>query len=136
MTNLTEYKYKNIDYSSLIKARNTLNEIIENGKNTAEKMGAVQAFEICYELAWKTMKKILEVEGLEFNSPRSVFRESARVGIIKDPIKWFVYLEKRNITVHAYEASILDDLFFNTSRDFLVDLDKLILNIETKKRYA
>jgi uncharacterized protein YdcH (DUF465 family) len=51
MTKLIEFKYKDIDFSSLVKARNTLDDIIRNGKNTAEKMGAVQAFEICYELA-------------------------------------------------------------------------------------
>jgi len=136
---MSNYKYKNIDYYSLIRARNTLSDIIENGKkiaNIAEKMGAVQAFEICYELSWKLMKKILATEGLEVNSPRSVFRESAKSGLIDDPGRWFIYLEKRNITVHAYEASILDDLFFNTSREFLIDLDKFILNLENKNQDA
>jgi hypothetical protein len=51
MANTSEYRYKNIDYSSLVRARNTLSDIIDSGKNTAEKMGAVQAFEICYELS-------------------------------------------------------------------------------------
>jgi hypothetical protein len=72
----------------------------------------------------------LESEGLELNSPRGVFRESAKLRLLDDPERWFIYLEKRNITVHAYEASILDDLFFNTSRDFLVDLDKFISKIK------
>jgi hypothetical protein len=31
------------------------------------------------------MKKILESEGLELNSPRGVFRESAKLRLLDDP---------------------------------------------------
>jgi hypothetical protein len=46
-----KYLYGTIDYSSLIKARNTLNRILQTSQNEAEKMGVVKAFEICYELS-------------------------------------------------------------------------------------
>jgi len=45
------YLYGEVDYTSLVQARETLNLILHIAQNEAEKMGTVQAFEICYELA-------------------------------------------------------------------------------------
>lgn len=93
-------------------------------------MGAVKAFEICYELSWKTMKRILEFRGLEVGAVRDVFREATRLKLLDDAEKWFSYIIKRNITVHAYRKEILDDLFANTAREFLTDLDYLLTQLE------
>jgi len=125
-----QYFYGDIDYTSLIKARNTLQRIIQTSQNEAEKMGVVKAFEICYELSWKIMKKILEFRGVEIGATRDVFREAARLKLLDDAEKWFAYIKKRNITVHAYQPEILDDLFANTAREFLTDLDYLLAQLE------
>ena len=127
------YLYGNIDYTSLlIKARNFLAEITQNAKNDYEKTGVVKAFEFCYELSWRLMKKIAKFHGIEVDNARDVFREANKLKIIKDAESWFAYLEKRNITVHTYRKEILDDLFFNTARDFLTDLDYLLAQLEKK----
>jgi len=125
-----QYLYGNIDYTSLIKARDTLSRVLQTSQNEAEKMGVVKAFEICYELSWKIMKKILEFRGLEVGAARDVFREAARLKLLDDAEKWFAYIIKRNITVHAYRKEILDDLFVNTAREFLADLDYLLTQLE------
>lgn len=72
-------------------------------------------------------------KGIDVNSPRDAFRESLRVGIIEDAEKWISYLIKRNITVHCYDKEILDDLFFNTAKEFLIDLNILISTLEEKE---
>jgi hypothetical protein len=46
-----QYFYGTVDYSSLVKVRNTLDRILQTSQNEAEKMGVVKAFEICYELS-------------------------------------------------------------------------------------
>jgi len=46
-----QYLYGEVDYTSLVKARNFLAEILQNARNDYEKTGAVQAFEFCYELS-------------------------------------------------------------------------------------
>jgi hypothetical protein len=51
MSEEKRYLYGNIDYTSLIKARNTLERILTNAKTEGEKMGTIQAFEFSYELA-------------------------------------------------------------------------------------
>lgn len=93
-------------------------------------MGAVQAFEICYELSWRIMKKILRFRGVEVGAARDAFREAARLKLLNDAEQWFAYLKKRNITVHAYRKEILDDLFANTAKKFLQDLDYLLVQLE------
>jgi len=125
-----QYFYGDVNYTSLIKARNTLSRILLTSQNEAEKMGVVKAFEICYELSWKIMKKILEFRGVEIGAARDVFREAARLKLLDDAEKWFSYITKRNITVHAYRKEILDDLFANTAREFLTDLDYLLVQLE------
>ena len=106
-----KYLYGTIDYTSLIKARNFLAEILQNAKNDYEKTGVVKAFEFCYELSWKIMKKVLKFGGIDVETPRDTFREAAKLNLIADAEIWFSYLEKRNITVHTYQKEILDDLF-------------------------
>jgi hypothetical protein len=46
-----KYFYGTVDYSSLVKVRNTLSRILQTSQNEAEKMGVVKAFEIGYELS-------------------------------------------------------------------------------------
>ena len=125
-----KYLYGPVDYTSLIKARDTLHRILHSAQNEAEKMGVVKAFEIAYELSWKTMKKILEFRGVEVGAARDVFREAARLKLLNDAENWLAYVTKRNVTVHAYQPEILDDLFSNTSREFLQDLDTLLTQIK------
>lgn len=125
-----QYFYGKVDYNSLVKARDILNRLLQTSQNEAEKMGVVKAFEICYELSRKIMKRILEFRGVEAETARDVFREAARLKLLTDAESWFSYIKKRNITFHAYQQEILDDLFANTAQEFLKDLDYLLKQIE------
>ena len=44
--------------------------------NDLELAGLIQTFEFSFELAWKTLKDLLEFEGYDATSPRSVIRTS------------------------------------------------------------
>jgi nucleotidyltransferase substrate binding protein (TIGR01987 family) len=68
-----------------------------------KKTGLIQGFEFCYERCWKTIKKLLEKDGKQPLSTKDIFRMAAAAGFIKDPEPWFVFLDKRNLTSHAYE---------------------------------
>jgi len=125
-----QYLYGEVDYTSLVQTRDTLARIFKSAHNEAEKMGTVQAFEICYELSWRILKKVLQFRGVEVGAARDIFREAARLKLLNDAEQWFAYLKKRNITVHAYRKEILDDLFANTAKEFLKDLDYLLVQLE------
>jgi nucleotidyltransferase substrate binding protein (TIGR01987 family) len=69
----------------------------------------IQRFEFTFELAWKMLKRRLEidlpnaaeVDGMTY---RTLIRVGAEQGLIGDVAAWFVYRDKRNITSHTYDA--------------------------------
>jgi nucleotidyltransferase substrate binding protein (TIGR01987 family) len=94
-----------------------------------DKAGAVQAFEICYELAWKTMERFLNEKGVEVNSPKDTFRLAAKEKMIADPEIWFEFQKYRNLTVHTYYADTVERILsiFDT---FSAELHHLIKNFQ------
>ena len=97
---------KNLD--KLEKAQATFERFRVDMKTDRDQAGAVQAFEFCYELAWKVMKAALEDRGLQTESPKDTFRKAALENIVQDPEIWFFFQKIRNITVHTYEQANLD----------------------------
>ena len=87
----------------LIKAFKKFEAFRVNDKTEQERAGTIQAFEYCYELSWKVMKRLLFERGRIANSPREVFRMAALEGFITDPTLWFEFIKKRNLTTHTYQ---------------------------------
>lgn len=76
----------------------------------------IQRFEFTFELAWKMLKRRLELDlpnptELDGMSYRTLFRVGAEQGLIDDVPAWFVYREKRNITSHTYDAAKAAEVF-------------------------
>jgi len=120
-----------IDLQPLLKTKKLLEKVVKEGTSSElEEMGGVQAFEMAYELSWKTCQKILKTKGVEVYSPKETFRKAAAEGLIREFEVWGEkYLETRNLTVHSYEADILADVW-KVLPDFLTDLDYLISKIQ------
>ncbi len=121
----------NINITSLVKAFQTFKQGFALVKTELERDGAIQRFEFTFELSWKTMKRILSFKGIEVNSPRDVFREAAKQKLIDDPVIWFDFLNKRNLTVHTYNQDCADEIFRSLSAfeqkvdEFIVIIRKL-----------
>ena len=113
----------------LKRAQSLFEQFRKNMLTERDKAGAVQAFEFCYELCWKTIKKLLESEGLEVATPKDAFRKAATAKLIQDPELWFDFQKKRNLTVHTYEEETLEEVLtiFDT---FSVQLQELITQLE------
>ena len=118
-----------IDIQQLISTRNFLHEALHEAESKLEIAGTIQAFEVCYELAWKTLQKVLNLRGIEVFSPRETFRLAAREGLISNLKSWFDYVKKRNLTVHSYEDEIMAEVYPVLPK-FLKDLNLLIKNLE------
>jgi nucleotidyltransferase substrate binding protein (TIGR01987 family) len=75
---------------------------------------AVQRFEFTYEMAWKTLKRLLDFLGIDAKYPRAVFQEAYAAGLIKDEAVWLDMIEQRNLAAHIYDEyeilPILDKL--------------------------
>lgn len=87
----------------LLKAFKTFESFRLQDKTEQERAGTIQAFEYCFELTWKIMKRLLEERGLIANSPRETFRLAALEGWIQDPELWFDFLKKRKMATHTYK---------------------------------
>jgi nucleotidyltransferase substrate binding protein (TIGR01987 family) len=118
-----------IDIESFLKARNVFERFRKNLNTEQEKAGAVQAFEFSYELAWKTMKRVLERRGLDVGSPKDTFRKAALEHLIDDPEVWFNFQQKRNLTTHTYNEIYVDKII-SSFEGFSAALTALVQNLE------
>lgn len=133
-----------LDYSSLEKAINTLESALkfyESQKNAVGpeqrdlmRDGVIQRFEYTFELSWKTIKRFLEMYGLEkvdaLNN-RDLFRVGFENGLIKDPVQWFDYLSDRNQTSHVYDPNVAADVF-SSAQKFLTDAAFLLERLKER----
>ncbi len=94
----------------LIRASEKLGRFMQQLDTEQEQAGAIQAFEYCFELSWKLMRRLLKYRGILANSPREVFRASAADHIIQHPERWFDFLSKRNLTVHTYNEKYAQEV--------------------------
>ncbi len=68
-----------------------------------EAEGMVQRFEYTFELAWKTLKDFLELQGFTVAYPREVIKTAFQVGLISMGDAWFEMLDRRNEAAHTYD---------------------------------
>lgn len=130
---MNEQEKIDINIKLLEQAFKRLKKFMQNNKTEQEQAGIVQAFEYCYELSWKIIKRVLSSKGIEVNSPKDTFREAGRNKIIEDVKRWFVFLETRNLTVHTYNVKILEEVM-KIIPEFKDELELLINTLE--KDYA
>jgi nucleotidyltransferase substrate binding protein (TIGR01987 family) len=93
------------------KALGQLERACEQGEySELERAGLVQMFEFSFELAWKTLKDRLFVEGYDEKTPRSVIRKSFEVEYISesDTEIFLDALDKRNMLSHLYKEEVAE----------------------------
>ena len=118
-----------INIDKLLKAQSVFERFRIDMQDERDEAGAVQAFEFCYELCLKIMKKVLAIQGLETGSPKDTFRKAALEKLIEDPETWFGFLEARNLTLHTYEQENVKKIltYFDS---FSSEMKKLISAIK------
>lgn len=93
-------------------ALGNLKEATQKGKlSNLELAGAIQSFEFCYELAWKTLQKHAGSLGRRIVSPREAFQYAFEAGYIQNEKVWLDMIEDRNETVHTYDQTTAKRIF-------------------------
>src|SRR5882757_9528885 len=93
-------------------ALKTFKDALLENPSQLERDGAIQRFEYCFDLAWKTLKRHLEKSGLmDLNSPRSVFSAAYSERLIADEDIWATIILRRNASAHTYNQNLADSLF-------------------------
>ena len=72
---------------------------------------AIQRFEFTFELAWKSVARIAQREGLPCPSPRQAFRTAKRLEWIEDDGAWLDMLDDRNRMSHTYDGATAETIF-------------------------
>ncbi len=118
----------NVNFDPLLKAFKKFETFRLNIKTEQEQAGAIQAYEYCFELVWKAMKRLLAQRGKTANSPKEVFRMAALENFIEDPELWFDFLRKRNITVHTYQEEEAREVL-SVFQDFSTEIKRFLKKI-------
>ena len=90
-------------FESFKKSIQGLEEVLSLEKNDINRDSAIKRFEICFDLAWKSVKIKAKEEGMECYSPRECFKTAFQIGLIDYNDKWIEIIESRNLTAHIYK---------------------------------
>lgn len=98
-----------------------------------EKQGLIKAFEFTYELAWNTLKDLLQDQGYTgIVGSRDTFRLSYQVGLIADGDTWMEMIKSRNATSHTYDEAAADAIIEMIRERYHVAFEKLISTLENR----
>ena len=115
------------------KALSQLDEFLQvENPRKIERAGIIQAFEFCFELAWKHFKKISDDNGLAVGSPKQALKAAFSQGLIDDQDIWLEMLVDRNLTVHSYNDE-LSQAIYERIRDKYQFVFHQIIKNETSK---
>ncbi len=92
-------------YTDFKKSIKRLEEVLKMKKSDITRDSAIKRFELCFDLAWKSIKTYAKQEGLECVSPRSCIKMAFELKLIKYENKWLHMIADRNTSVHLYEQS-------------------------------
>lgn len=121
-------------FSNYKKAAEQLTEFIEKDElNKFEVQGLIQCFEYTFELAWKTMKDYLELEGFEVKSPRSAIQTAFQAQLITDGHVWIDALEKRNLMAHTYDEEVAKEAEQLIKQKYYPAIKELLYKLEGEK---
>ena len=87
--------------------------------NRLEEQGLVKAFEYTYELAWNTLKDLLEYQGIpDVIGSRDAIRKAFSSGLIADGDVWMLMLKSRNKTSHTYNEITAREIASDIKQQF------------------
>lgn len=88
-----------------------LEEVMRVEKSDISRDSAIKRFEICFDLAWKSIKIYAKSQGLECYSPRKCFKTAFQLRLIEDEEKWVRMIEDRNLAAHIYSETKADEIY-------------------------
>jgi len=92
-----------------------------------EKEGAIQRFEVAFELAWKTIKDYLEESGVVVNpvTPRNVIKEAFTARLLDDADVWIDMMLHRNLLSHTYDIQVFEAVLQAVAERYFPAFDRL-----------
>lgn len=124
-------------YEKLEKAVSRLEEALREyrvAQSDIVRDGAIQRFEFCTELAWKTLREYLLYQGYsEVNSPKTVMRQAYADGVLRDEDAWLALLNDRNSTAHLYDDITAQRIFSRIQDTYIALFTELIDRLRARE---
>lgn len=111
-------------------ALKALEEGVAVAKSDLEIEGAINRFELTYELAWRLIKELLEILGVVCRNPRLCFKLAYENCLIQEQEVWLRMIENRNRLVHVYSYWDSRQIFENVRKNYLGEFIKLKERVE------
>ena len=111
-----------------------LTEGISQAQDELDKDGVIQRFEFTFELLWKTLKVLLESEGIDCVTPKECLKSAFRIGIIKDEQIVLDMLEDRNKTSHIYDEKESKKVFEKIKEEYLPSIQGILDKLKQRQR--
>ncbi|MFA5032787.1 MAG: HI0074 family nucleotidyltransferase substrate-binding subunit [bacterium] len=104
---------------SFDKAINRLEEVLALEKTECPAMtgtgvirdSAIKRFELCFDLAWKSIKVYANGQGIECYSPKECFKSAFQLNLIDYDEIWLNMLNDRNLTTHLYKEEYAEEVY-------------------------
>lgn len=101
--------------SALEKSLNVAKQIEDKTSDLFEtvRAGVIQNYEVCYESAWKSMKRWIEENDVEIDglTRRALYIKAVENRLIDDVEKWMEFHKARNTTSHVYEVEVAEEVY-------------------------
>lgn len=121
-------------FSKFCDAIKRLEESIDEYQNynmTSIRDGAIQRFEFCTELAWKSTREYLIDQGYtDINSPKAVMRQAYADKLIDNEEIWIELLNARNETSHIYDEETAAEIFEDIKSKYISQFKYLVLKLK------
>ena len=116
----------------LAKATERLKEALKERETEIAIDGTLHRFEFTFELAWKTMKDLMEYNGIieTTGSPREVLRTAFQNGLIEDGETWINMMLARNSLSHLYDEETSRKIYKDIKEKYIVLIEKLNETLE------
>jgi nucleotidyltransferase substrate binding protein (TIGR01987 family) len=126
-------------FSNYTKALEQLREAItlahKRSLSKLEKQGLIQCFEYTHELAWKTLKDLLETHGVsDLFGSKDATREAFRLGIISEGDTWMDMIKSRNQTSHLYDEKLVEEISNLILKTYFSEFDFLKKKLDELKQ--
>ena len=116
----------------LAKATERLKEALNEKETEIAIDGTLHRFEFTFELAGKTMKDLMEYNGIieTTGSPREVLRTAFQNGLIEDGETWIDMMLDRNKLSHLYDEETSRKIYKDIKEKYIVLIEKLNEELE------
>ena len=109
-----------------------LDEALQEKENEVIIDGVLHRFEFTFELAWKTMKDVLEYLGIttKLGSLREIIQIAFKQGLIEDGEIWIEIMLARNTLSHIYDEESSRKIYKAIKEKYILQFEKLKEKLE------